>query len=448
MTDRTDDQPQRLTHQRVWRLAGPVILSNLSVPLLGAVDTAVMGHLPDPAYIGGVAIAQIIFNYLYWGFGFLRMGTTGLTAQAFGARDSDEMRALLARAGLIALIIALALLLLQGPIGQAAFLILEASDKVEDQARIYYAIRIWGAPATLAVYAIIGWLFGQQRMIGAVVVTVVMNTINIVLDLLFVIGFGMGIDGVALATVIAEYSGVALGLVLVGFRLHRIGGVWLRKRILDRAKLIALVRVNADIFVRTLCLVTGFAWFTAQGARFGDEILAANAILMTFMMFAGYGLDGFAHAAEALVGNALGARDRRALSRAVRLTTIWAAIVAAGFTLVYALAGPLIIAAMTNIEAVRVLAMTYLPWAVMIPVCAVWSFQLDGIFIGATRTAEMRNGMILSLAGLLVLGYTLMPIWANHGLWLAMLCFMILRALTLGLWYPRIPRAAETASHA
>jgi len=429
-------------HARVWRLAGPIILSNLSVPLLGAVDTAVMGHLPDPAYIGGVAIGGLVFSYIYWGFGFLRMGTTGFVAQAEGAGDADEIRAVLARGLLLAGSFGGLVIALQLPIALAAFGIIEASAKVEGLARTYLFIRIWGAPAALANYVAIGWLIGMQRTGATFVLTVFLNGLNILLSLLFVLGFGWGIEGVALATLIAEWSAALLALALIGARLKRIGGNWQWTRILEQSRLVRMVRVNFDIFIRTLCLLTAFAWFTAQGAKFGDTVLAANAVLLIFQTFIGHGLDGFAHAAEALVGSAIGARDRAAVREAVRVSTIWAGIVAGLFALVYLVGGSLIVAILTNIETVRATAHVYLVYVIVSPLLSVWSFQLDGIFIGATRTAEMRNAMLLSLAAFIAAEQILVPSLANHGLWLAFLVFMVARAVTLAIWYPRIERAA------
>lgn len=427
-----------LSNRRIWRLAAPVILSNLSVPMLGAVDTAVMGHLPDPAYLGGVAVGGLIFSYIYWGFGFLRMGTTGLAAQAFGAGDRAELRAIFLRAALTALLVGLAVLALQTVIARVAFGLLEASAEVERLAGVYYGVRIWGAPAALLQYVVIGWLFGLQRMGAALALTVAVNMLNILLSLWFVIGLGWGIEGVALGTLIAEWGGALLGIALVAPRLARIGRG--NARVLDRERLLRLLRVNGDIFVRTLCLVTAFAWFTAEGARLGDVVLAANAVLLTFQTFMAYGLDGFAHATETLVGSALGARDRRAYRSAVLISTRWAALVALACTLAYLAAGGAIIRTLTGLEEVRATAAAFLPWAIVSPLVSVWSFQLDGIFIGATRTAEMRNGMLLSLAGFLALAAILVPLWDNHGLWLAFVLFMALRAATLGIWLPRIIR--------
>jgi len=432
---------RRATHAKVWRLAGPIVLSNLSIPLLGAVDTAVMGHLPDPAYIGGVAIGSIIFTYVYWSFGFLRMGTTGFAAQALGAGDADELRAVLARGYGLAATLGVLVFALQGPVGWLAFNAIEASGKVEILAQTYYGIRIWGAPAALANYVALGWLLGTQRPGAALVLTVFMNALNIALSLYFVVGLGWTIDGVALGTLIAEWSAAVLGILLIMRPLKRTGGTWIPALILDRSRIVRMMRINMDIFIRTLCLVTAFAWFTARGATMGDVTLAANAVLLNFQLFTGYGLDGFAHAAEALVGSAVGKRDRRELRDVVLISTQWAFLVAGGFALVYLLAGPSIVALLTNIPEVQTMAGRFLPWVVVSPLVSVWSFQLDGIFIGATRGAEMRNGMIASLAIFIAAEWALSEAMANQGLWLAFTLFMAARGITLAIVYPRIERA-------
>ena len=430
-------------NRKVWRLAGPIILANISVPLLGVVDTAVMGHMPQAWYIGAVAVGAMIFSYVYWGFGFLRMGTTGLVAQAYGANDAAEVRALLGRALLMAVGLGLGVFALQWPLISGALWFIEASDQVETLARSYFDIRIYAAPAALANYAVLGWLLGLQRAKSALLLQVFMNGVNVVLDLWFVLGLGWGVEGVALATAIAEYSAAILGIFLALRVMRQIDGQWSWARTLDPVQLKRLFVVNGDIFIRTLCLVTAFAWFTSQGASMGDTLLAANAILMNFQMIVGYALDGFAFAAEALIGAAIGAKDRKKLSEAVRATTIWAGVFALLFSLIYAVAGSLIIAGMTDIDEVRETAHTFLIWAVLSPLVSVWSFQLDGIFIGATRTRAMRNGMAISLAGFLLCVWIFVPLWQNHGLWLAFYIYMILRAVTLAVRYPALVRSVE-----
>jgi len=400
----------------------------------------VVGHLPDPAYVGAVAVGAMIFNFLYWGFGFLRMGTTGFAAQAYGGGDGAELAAVLARALLLALGLGLLLLGLQLPIRHIALGLIEASPQVATLAGQFFLVRIWSAPVTLANYAILGWLLGTQRPRTALALQVFMNGLNILLNLLFVIGFGWGVRGVAGATVLAEYAAGGLGLLLVARALPRPLRLE-RRRILDRDRLVALLRVNRDIFIRTLCLVLAFAYFTARGAAMGDVLLAANAVLLNFQSLMAYALDGFAHAAEILVGSAVGARDRPGFSAAVRTATGWAALLAAGFAALYAVAGDLLIALFTDLAAVRAAAHQFLPWLVLSPLVSVWSFQLDGVFIGATRTVEMRNGMIIALACYLAAATLLVPRLGNHGLWLAFMLLMVARAVPLALWYPRILRS-------
>lgn len=427
-------------HRRVWALSWPIMLSNLSVPLVGAVDTAVMGHLPDPAYIGAVALGAVIFSFLYWGFGFLRMGTTGFVAQACGAGDALEVRSSLGRGLLLAAVLGGGIVALHVPLGTLAFRLLDGSEQVETLAAAYYAVRVWSAPAVLANYALLGFFIGIQNTRLALAIQLALNGANVLLDLVFVIGLGWGVRGVALASLASEYGAVLLGLAVAGAQLRRIGGEWQRSRLLDGARLRALLHVNANIFLRTLCLIFAFAWFTNTGARLGEVVLAANAILMQLQLFLSYGLDGFAHAAEALAGGAVGARNRTAFRAAVRVSTLWALAVAGAYTLLYAAAGPLIIDAMTSLETVRGAAREYLPWLLVSPLLSVWSFQLDGIFIGATRPVEMRNGMLLALAAYLAAAALLVPLWGNHGLWLSLMVFMGARAVTLGLWLPRIER--------
>jgi len=430
-------------NRRIWALAGPIILSNISTPLLGAVDTAVMGHLPDAAYIGGVAVGAVIFNFLYWGFGFLRMGTTGFTAQAYGAGDADELRLSLARPLLLAVALGAAIILLQAPIGLAAFALMDASAQVEGLAGDYFAIRIWSAPAALINYTVLGWLLGTRRAMAVLLLQVVLNGLNIALDLLFVIGFGWGIEGVALASLLAEVAAALLGFVIVARALRVHGGTWDWAAVLRRERLVALFRVNRDILIRTLCLVFAFAYLTARGAAMGDVVLAGNAILIQLQQFAAYGLDGFAHAVEVLAGAALGARSRAAFRRAVAVSTVWALATATLLSAAYLFAGNSIIALFTDLAEVRAAASSYLPWLIVSPLVSVWSFQLDGIYIGATRTPEMRNGMIISLAVFLLACWLLISLWGNHGLWLAFTIFMAARGVTLALWYPRLERSVE-----
>jgi MATE family multidrug resistance protein len=427
-------------NRRVWALAGPIILSNVTVPLLGAVDTAVVGHLPDPRYIGGVAVGALIFNFVYWGFGFLRMGTTGPTAQAWGAGDPAEIRAMLARALMLAAGFGALILLIQAPVGALAFRLLHASAEVEAEASTYYAIRIWGAPAALANYVLLGWFLGLQNARWPLVLQIFMNGLNILLDLVFVIGLGWGVEGVAAATLIAEYAALALGLVLAAKRLGMLPAGTAKARILDGARFRRMLAVNRDIFIRTLLLTFSFALFTDRGAQFGDLTLAANAVLLQLVSVTAFGLDGFAHAAEALVGGATGRRSRADLSGAVRAAMILGGVTSILTAIAFAVAGGPLIDVMTTIPEVRATARDYLPWAIAMPVISVWCYLYDGIFLGATHTREMRNAAIFTTILYVGLVWSLPQLWANHGLWLALILLNIIRGLTLAAYYPRVVR--------
>ena len=436
---------RREIHYKMWRLAGPIIISNISVPMLGAVDTAVMGHLPDAKYLGGVAVGALVFTFIYWGFGFLRMGTGGLTAQAFGAEDADEIRACLARAAVIGIPVALVLIILQAPIAWAAFSIVEATPEVELLAEQYFYTRIWGAPATLMNFALLGWFIGVQNTKAALWHQLILNGVNIVLDLVFVIGFGWGVAGVAAATAIADVAAVAFGLWLALPILRRLGGAFVRENILEGEKIRRTVALNIDIFIRTICLVSAFAYFTAQGAAFGNVVLATNAVLLNFQTFMAHALDGFAHAAEAMGGRAIGARDRDAFREAVRVSMLWGTIVAIGFSLFYLMGGIAIVDLLTGIDDVRDAAREYISWSVVMPLIAVFPFILDGVYLGATRGRTMRNAMIASLVTYLVACFFFVPAWGNHGLWASLLIFMGARGITLGLRYPALQRSVGAA---
>ena len=427
-------------NRRVWRLAGPIMLSNITVPLLGIVDTAVVGHLEHAYYLGAVAVGALIFDFLFWGFGFLRLGTTGFTAQAHGAGDHPETAAMLWRGLIAAAIIGAALVVLQTPLITSAMALINPSDAVSDHAGRYYAIRIWSAPAALANYVILGWYLGLQNARAGLVIQVAINALNIVLDLVFVIGLAMAVEGVALATVIAEYAGLALGAVMAWRTLRRIGGRAGWPRILDPARFRHMVAINRDIFLRTLCLIAAFAYLTAQGARMGDVFLAANAVLFNMVTFMAYALEGFAGASQALVGRAVGAGSKADYRGAVRVSTLWALGFAVAFAAVYAMTGGLIVDLMTSMADVRAVAYAALPWMIAAPVVSIWGYQFDGIFIGATRSAEMRNAMIVSLLVYLIATEAFRPMLGNHGIWLGFTVFMIARGVTLAYYYPRIER--------
>jgi MATE family multidrug resistance protein len=419
--------------RRVWQLAWPLILSNVTVPLLGLVDTAVMGHLPESEYLGAVTLGAMLFSFLYWGFGFLRMGTTGLTAQALGREDPDAVRLLLAQSLVTAAALGTVILLLHPWLISIGLDLMDGSAAVTAHADTYARIRVLSAPAVLGNYALIGWFLGLQNSRATLLLMVLNNSVNIVLDLLFVVGLKMTVDGVALASVIGDYLTLATGLGMAALTLNRMGGQlpWHRVRRWEDYR--SLFRVNSALFVRTLCLLFAFAFFHAQGARQGDTILAANAVLMQFVLFTSFALDGFAHATEALVGGAIGQRSRQLFSRYVNAAALWSLVAAGGFSLAFLVGGKAIIAALTTLTAVRETAATYLGWAVAMPLVAVWSYLLDGIFIGATRTAAMRDSMLASV----LLVY--LPLWyltldyGNHGLWLAFIAMNTARSISLGL---------------
>lgn len=416
------------------------MLSNVSTPLIGLVDTAVVGRLPDPAHIGAVALGALIFNSVFWLFGFLRMGTTAMTAQALGARDGDEVRAQLGRALAIALAGGLLLLALQWPIREIAFALIDGSEAVESLARGYFDVRVWAAPATLANYALLGWFIGLGRSDIGLVLQLVLNVTNIVLDALLVLVFGMGVRGVAFGTIAAEILAAVVG-ILLAIRLARsIGGHWELQRILLADRLRRTFTVNFDILIRTAALLSTFAWFVASGAEQGDVILAANAVLLQFVSTSAYFLDGLAFVAETLVGRALGAANRAGLIAAAKLTTIQSATIAVVVSTLLATFGPQFIDLLTTDPQAREAARIYLPYAAVIPLLGVWAFQLDGIFIGATRTKEMRNAMLLSLAIFLIAWWLLRP-YGNHGLWAAFLVHYVARFVTLGWQFPQLVRS-------
>jgi multidrug resistance protein, MATE family len=432
-------------HRRVLTLAFPIVIANLTQPILGAVDTAVAGHLDNASYLGGVALGGLFFSFVFWGFGFLRMGTTGLVAQAFGANDSAGLRMNVVRALLLAFAIGAAVLLLQTPLIDYALRAIGGSEAVQQHARAYSHARIWAAPLALANYVVLGWLLGTQRVRLALATQVFINLVNIVAVLIYVYVFDWGIAGIGAATATADALGFVLGAAILWQLRPRGLGALDRASLVDREALRRLVAINRDIFVRTLCLLGAFGWFAHLGARQGDATLAANALLLNFQTFMAYGLDGFAHAAEALVGAAIGARDRDAFRQAVKVTLFWSAVGALGFAVVYWTAGPWIVERLTDQAAVRAAAETYLPWAALSPVISVWGFLLDGVFIGATRTHELMKAMAMSLTVFVAASWALMMPYGNHGLWGALLVFMAARGATL-MWY--LPRAAASVAPA
>ena len=429
---------QRLPGDRdVWRIAAPMIVSNVSVPLLGMVDTGVTGHLESPVYLGAVAIGATVFGFLYMGMNFLRMGTTGITAQRYGAKDNDGLRVSLGQALIVSLLIAVTLLAFQLPIGRLAMSLIGAEPDVEAFALQYFSIRIWSAPGTLANYVLIGWFLGLQNARAPLLIFLTINITNIVLDLWFVLKLGMKVDGVALASVIAEYTGLAVALVFAAKALRARSGHWPFARLFNARAYAAFFAINAHLFIRTMALMFTFAFITAQGARLGGLVLAANAILINVQHLTAFALDGFAHAAEALVGKAVGEKRRAALERSVQLALKWSLIFAVGFCLLYIILGPLLIRVLTNLPDVRSTTMRYLPWLIVSPLVSVWAFLYDGVYVGATRSREMRDIMLISAFAVFIPAWYLLQGFGNHGLWLAFTLFMASRGIGMHLWYRR-----------
>ncbi len=424
-------------NRRILRLAIPNILSNLSVPLLGAVDTAMVGHLEDVAYLGAISVGGMIFNFLFWGFGFLRMGTTGLTAQSFGKEEPTSVVMDLSRALLVAAVGSVMLIILQDFIAYISFWVVEASPEVERFTRLYFFIRIYSAPAVLGVYALNGWFLGMQNAKYPMYVTIGLNALNIGLDVLFIYGFGMHVDGVAWGTLIARYFGLflAVGLLLYSYRDYM--RHFVRDRLLELRELKKFVTVNRDIFIRTLCLIFTFSFFTAKSAESGDIILAANTILIQLWMIISYGIDGFAYAAESLVGRFIGARDRQRLRQAIAYSFIWGISIGVAGSVVYGIFDRTILKIFTNKPEVIQQALSVFAWTIAAPLVNSFSYIWDGIFIGATASVPMRNSMIIATLLIFLPAYYLgKGVLGAHALWMAMTLFMFARGLTLSLFYP------------
>ena len=430
-----------LSHARVLRIALPVVLSNATIPLLGVVDTAVVGQLGDPAPIGAVGLGAVILTSIYWAFGFLRMGTVGLAAQALGAGDRAEVAALLTRVLLIGAAAGLGLIALQMPLFAAALWLSPASAGVEALVHAYLQVRIFSAPAAIAIYGILGWLIAQERTGAVLVLQLWQNGLNAALSAWFVLGLDLGVEGVALATFLAEWSGLVLGLWLCR-RAFAVPAWRDWARVFDRVVLWRMAAVNTDILIRSVLLLLGLSSFLFLGADFGDVTLAANQVLIQFLYVTSYALDGFAFAAEALVGQAVGARARHRVRRAAILAGLWCLGACGVLAAAFAVGGGAIIELMTTAPGVRATARDFLPWVVALVLVGSAPFLLDGVFIGATRTRDMRNMMALSFAGYAALVALLMPMHGNHGLWAALAGFFVLRGVTLALRYPALERDA------
>ncbi len=431
-----------LSHKRVLGVAIPIVLANATIPILGAVDTAVVGQLGLAVPIGAVGIGAIIITAIYWLFGFLRMGTTGLTAQAIGSGDKSETSALLVRGIIIGVVAGLILIVTQVPVFLGALQLSPASIEVEDLAQKYLQIRVYSAPAAIALFGITGWLIAKEKTRAVLLLQLVLNGINIVLDLVFVLKLGWGVEGVAIATLIAEWSGLIFGLWLVreGFN----NSYWKNwAQIFDKVRLVQMAKVNGDIMIRSILLEIGFVSFLFLGSSFNDATLAANQILIQFLSITVHALDGFAFAAETLVGQALGSKNRPLFRRAVVMTSQWGLGTVILMALSFFIFGNSIINIMTTAEDVRTVSYEYLPWMVAAPLAGVAAWMLDGIFIGATRTADMRNMMFISFCVYLIALAILLPIYGNHGLWASLIIFSIARGVTLGFKYPALEASAD-----
>ena len=435
-------QSTPVTHRGVLAIALPIMLSNVTEPIVGVVNSAVIGQLPDAYYIGAITVGALIFNFIYWGFGFLRIGTGGLSAQATGRGDADELVAVLMRALIIAAVAGVTLILLSPLIGRLTFSLIEGSPEVESHAATYFYIRVFSAPFALTNFCLIGWFVGQGRARTTFVIQLYLNLLNGVLSLIFVLWLGMTSEGVALAVLIAEVTAALLGLYIAFRRLREMGARFERYRVFDRAKLIRTFAINRDIMIRTICLVMVFSWFTARGAKASDVIVSANAILMHFFDVGAFLVDGFAFATEALVGQSIGAHDRQRFATAVRLTWIWAFVVGFLVFAVIYLGGPWFIDTMAVNPDVRETARHYLLWAALTPLIGVACFQYDGIFTGATQTADMRNMMLLSMITFFIVWWPLEQYYGNHGLWASMIVFFAARGVFFALRMPALRRAA------
>lgn len=437
-----NDWRHRPTHQRVWALAAPMILSNISVPLVALVDSAVIGHLPHAHQLGAVAVGATLYTFLAWTMGFLRMGTTGFASQAAGRRDGAALRQILLQGLVLAMVLAVLLGVVGLPFSHMALNMMQPSADLQSLTEDFFHTRLFGLPAALAGYALVGWFLGTQNAKAPLAILLTTNLVNIALNLWFVIGLDWGVVGSARASVLAEWTGALLGLALTQKSLGAWPGhvAWGALKRWQNWR--PLLTVNRDIFIRSLALQSVFFLITVQGARLGDATVAANALLLNGLLLTAHALDGLAHAVEALCGHAIGAHDRPALRRSLTVAGGWSLLASVAFALVFSFAGHLFIQMQTDIPEVRATAFIYLPYLAVLPLLAVWSYLLDGLFIGATRAREMRNAMLLSVAIIAAVAYAAQSL-GNHGLWLTLLLFMLIRGATLGVIAWRMSKTGE-----
>ena len=421
------------THNReILQIALPSIVSNITVPLLGLIDAAIVGHLGAASYIGAIAVGGMLFNIIYWIFGFLRMGTSGMTSQAYGQKDEAESMRILARSMGVGMLIALALIILQYPIERIAFTLMKATPEVERLASLYFRICIWGAPAVLGLYSISGWCIGMQNSRFPMYVAITQNIVNILASLVLVYGFGMKIEGVAIGTLVAQYAGLLMAVWLWTNHFKRLLPYVRLHTLLAKGAIRRFFQVNRDIFFRTLCLVAVTMYFTSAGAAQGEVILAVNTLLMHFFTFFSYIMDGFAYAGEALVGKHLGANDRPALRQMVHQLFVWGIVLSLVFTLVYAIGGKVFLGLITNEQSVITASSAYFYWVLAIPLAGFAAFLYDGIFIGATATRWMLYAMSIATIAFFLIYYGFRGTMGNHALWLAFITYLALRGIVQG----------------
>lgn len=418
-------------NKEILRLALPSIITNITVPLLGMVDVAIVGHIGNASYIAAIALATMVFNLIYWNFGFLRMGTSGLTAQAFGANDKAEYLHVLVRGLTIALAAALMLILLQRPIGYLCQKWIHSSEETLALTLTYFYIRIWAAPANLALYALKGWFIGMQNAKTPMWIAIILNIVNIICSLVFVFVLHAGIAGVAWGTVIAQYSGLALAVTLWFVQYGELRHDIRIRESLHWHEMVQFFKINGDIFLRTLCLIAVFTFIPYISAEMGDEVLAANTLLMQLFTLLSYIMDGFAYAGESLVGRFCGAKDEQSLRICIRKLLLWGVGLATAFTILYATCGRALLGILTSDKAVVDKAMEYIIWTILVPFTGFAAFIYDGIYIGATASKAMRNVMFVATGVFFIAYYALHNSLGNDGLWIAFLLFLTLRGLLM-----------------
>jgi len=423
-------------NKEILRLAIPNIISNISVPLLSTVDTALMGRLSE-MHLGAVGVGAMIFNFVYWNFGFLRMGTTGITAQAFGKKDQSEMMLTMSRAFLVAMALALLVLVLQKPIGELSFYLMNISEQQYGLVAQYFSIRIWAAPATLALFAMMGWFFGMQNAIYPLILTVSINVVNIILSYVLVKQYELGVAGVAWGTVIAQYVGLLIGLFLFWKKYRSYLRHYSQKATVEIKALSKYLSINRDIFIRTFCLTFAFGFFYSQSAADGETILAVNVIMLQFLNWMSYGVDGFAFASESLVGKYKGAKDASRLKQAIRLSFIWGMLLAVLFSLSYLFFGEHFLHIFTDKGDLIAASLPYLFWMVLFPILSTPCYIWDGIYIGLTASRAMRQTMLMAVVIYIAAYFLLRNHFDNHGLWAALLIFMVARGVIQWVWYRR-----------